>query len=229
MKTIRPDSPDQQPLASAPVLFLAGSIDEGRAEQWQSEAIAALSDLNVTILNPRRDHWNASLRQSEDEPDFVAQVDWELDGIALADVVLFHFSPSGPAPISLLELGIAQGKTIVVSCPQGYWRRGNVERLCKRAGGMCSPTAGKVHESLEDAIRTTYDTIAVTRPVGRTHAVHMTVAEAQMFLRFVHGPKAGNPLIEDSAAEITSLQAKALGVLADDHLADQRAKARGVA
>jgi nucleoside 2-deoxyribosyltransferase len=130
-----------------PSVFLAGSIDEGRAEKWQDETIAVLSACPITILNPRRDDWNPNLRQSEDEPEFVAQVDWELDGIEAADVVLFHFSPAGPAPITLLELGKAtgMGKRIVVSCPEGYWRRGNVQVVCRRAGV-------RVHGSLHDAI-----------------------------------------------------------------------------
>jgi len=142
-----PNSVDQSIRADMPIVFLAGSIDEGRAEKWQDEAIAVLSSFPMTILNPRRDDWNPDLRQSEDEPEFVAQVEWELDGIEAADVVLFHFSPAGPAPITLLELGKAtgMGKRIVVSCPQGYWRRGNVQVVCRRAGV-------RVHGSLHDAI-----------------------------------------------------------------------------
>lgn len=128
-------------------IFLAGSIDEGRAEKWQDEAIAALSHLPVTILNPRRDQWNPDLRQDIDEPVFTAQVDWELDGIEAADFVLFHFSPAGPAPITLLELGKATAlrKRIAVSCPEGYWRRGNVQVVCRRAGV-------RVHGSLAEAL-----------------------------------------------------------------------------
>ncbi len=131
------------------VVFLAGSIDEGRAERWQDEAISSLGDLDIVLLNPRRENWNADLEQSVEEPRFVQQVEWELDGIERADVVLFHFSPNGPAPISLLELGkaTALGKRVVVSCPDGYWRRGNVEIVTRRAGGIFEP-------SLPDAMDT---------------------------------------------------------------------------
>jgi hypothetical protein len=139
---LRPDDADQTTRPFRPTVFLAGSIDEGRAEKWQDEAIAALSHLPVTILNPRRDLWNADLRQDIDEPEFVGQVDWELDGIEAADLVLFHFSPAGPAPITLLELGkaTALGKRIAVSCPEGYWRRGNVQVVCRRAGHPVHPS-----------------------------------------------------------------------------------------
>lgn len=144
---LKPDGAAQEPRPGAPVLFLAGSIDEGRAESWQTETEIALCDLDAVIMNPRRDVWNAALRQDMDEPEFSDQVHWELDGIEDADVVLFHFSPAGPAPVTLLELGIslASGKRIVVSCPEGYWRRGNVQITCARAGIA-------VHGSLTDAL-----------------------------------------------------------------------------
>jgi nucleoside 2-deoxyribosyltransferase len=143
------------------VIFLAGSIDEGRAERWQDEAVDFLSARDVTILNPRRSTWDADLRQDIDEPEFERQVDWELDGIERADVVLFHFSPAGPAPITLLELGKATAldKRVVVSCPPGYWRRGNVQVVCRRSGVT-------VHDSLEIALAelgTILDTIPTMR------------------------------------------------------------------
>jgi hypothetical protein len=44
-----------------------------------------------------------------------------------------YFHPETKAPISLLELGLhaASGKIIVV-CPDGFWRKGNVEIVCTR-------------------------------------------------------------------------------------------------
>ena len=148
------------------VVFLAGSIDEGRAEKWQDEAIASLSDLDVVVLNPRRDHWNAGLRQDIDEPEFVDQVDWELDGIERADVVLFHFSPAGPAPITLLELGKATAlrKRIVISCPEGYWRRGNVQVVARRAGTQVHDSLAEAMTSLRKMLRS-YGHEAVTMDV----------------------------------------------------------------
>lgn len=155
MRLLVPDREDGPIDENAVVVFLAGSIDEGRAEKWQDEAVRSISDLDVTILNPRRDEWNADLRQDIDEPEFSHQVDWELDGIERADVVLFHFSPAGPAPITLLELGktTALGKRIVVSCPEGYWRRGNVQVVCRRADVV-------VHDDLAGAITELRSTLA---------------------------------------------------------------------
>ena len=114
-------------------VFLAGSIEMGRAPPWQARAEQALSDLELVVLNPRRDSWDTSWTQSSDEPRFRAQVEWELDGLELATVILYYFSPQTRAPITLLELGLhaASGRALVC-CPEGYWRKGNVEMVCQR-------------------------------------------------------------------------------------------------
>ena len=116
-------------------IFLAGSIEMGRAEQWQAEVEHALGDLEVAVLNPRRDTWDTSWTQRKDDPRFRAQVEWELAGLELASVILFYFAPDTKAPISLLELGLhAKSNKALVCCPEGYWRRGNVEIVCGRHG-----------------------------------------------------------------------------------------------
>jgi hypothetical protein len=118
----------------AHVVFLAGSIEMGTAGDWQAELIAALP-AEVIALNPRRLDWDASWRQSIDEPRFRAQVEWELDGLDRADTIAMWFAPETRAPITLLELGLhARGGKLVVGCPEGYWRRGNVEIVCARFG-----------------------------------------------------------------------------------------------
>jgi hypothetical protein len=119
----------------APTIFLAGSIEMGTAKDWQSELVAALADRNVTVLNPRREQWDASWRQSIEEPQFREQVEWELDGLERADLVAMWFAPDTVAPITLLELGLsARGDRLVVGCPDGFWRKGNIEVVCARFG-----------------------------------------------------------------------------------------------
>jgi hypothetical protein len=136
-KIIKPEHEDQEPLVGYPKLFLAGSIDNGTAEPWQPRAEAAFSDLEVTIFNPRRENWDAALKQDISDPVFAYQVNWELDRMDQSDVLLFYFSPAGPAPITLMEIGtLAYRKDFraVVCCPPGYWRRGNVQIMCSRLG-----------------------------------------------------------------------------------------------
>jgi hypothetical protein len=118
-------------------VFLAGSIEMGGAAPWQDRAIDALADLDVVLLNPRRPDWDASWRQSIDEPRFREQVEWELAGLEEADVVAMYFDPATRSPITLLELGFVAARApqrMVVACPQGFWRRGNVEVVCARYG-----------------------------------------------------------------------------------------------
>lgn len=114
-------------------VFLAGSIEMGHAEAWQAEVEAGLADLPVAVLNPRRDEWDASWEQTITNPAFRGQVEWELDGLDRATVVAVYFAPATRAPITLLELGLhARSGRVVVCCPPGYWRRGNVEVVCAR-------------------------------------------------------------------------------------------------
>jgi hypothetical protein len=116
-------------------MFLAGSIEMGTADDWQQSLVDALGERDVTILNPRRDAWDASWVQSIDEPKFRDQVEWELDGLDRADLVAMWFAPDTKAPITLLELGLtARAGKLVVGCPDGYWRKGNVEVVCARFG-----------------------------------------------------------------------------------------------
>jgi hypothetical protein len=114
-------------------LFLAGSIAMGQAEPWQAEVEQALADEEVVILNPRRDQWDASWEQSIHNPLFRDQVEWELSGQELATVIAMYFAPATKAPITLLELGLfARSGKLVVCCPAGFWRKGNVEVVCAR-------------------------------------------------------------------------------------------------
>lgn len=118
-----------------PGLFLAGSIEMGRAVHWQALFEQELSDLDVTILNPRRDDWDASWEQSLRNPNFRGQVEWELDAQEKADVIAMYFAPETHAPITLLELGLFAGsQKLIVCCPEGFWRKGNVEVVCLRYG-----------------------------------------------------------------------------------------------
>ena len=117
-------------------VFLAGSIEMGKAENWQERVASALSDApNLTILNPRRDNWDSSWVQSIHNPEFRRQVEWELPAQEIADVIFMYFAPDTKAPITLLELGLfARSGKLIVCCPDGFWRKGNVEVVCRRYG-----------------------------------------------------------------------------------------------
>jgi hypothetical protein len=120
---------------SMPAVFLAGSIEMGQAEDWQDQIEQALADLEIVLLNPRRDKWDATWVQSAGNPLFREQVEWELTGLEQASLVAMYFAPTTKAPVTLLELGLsARTGKLVVCCPDGYWRKGNVEVVCERYG-----------------------------------------------------------------------------------------------
>ena len=123
------------PLDCYRTVFLAGSIEMGRAERWQDGASKKLQEANFTVFNPRRDDWDASWEQSIDNPQFREQVEWELNALQVAERVLLYFSPGTQSPISLLELGLnALSRKLVVVCPEGFWRKGNVDIACRWYG-----------------------------------------------------------------------------------------------
>lgn len=118
-------------------LFLAGSIEMGNASNWQERVAVALKDTDYTILNPRRDDWNLDWVQDINNPYFYDQVSWELQGLEVADKVLFYFEPLTVSPISLMELGLVasnEPECAIVVCPEGYARKGNVDIVCERYG-----------------------------------------------------------------------------------------------
>src|SRR5262245_59348634 len=94
-------------LGDAPAVFLAGSIEMGQADDWQSQLQRALADLDVVVLNPRRDAWDSSWVQSIDNPQFREQVEWELSGLEQAAVVAMYFAPATKSPVTMLELGLS--------------------------------------------------------------------------------------------------------------------------
>ncbi|MGV3612264.1 MAG: nucleoside 2-deoxyribosyltransferase domain-containing protein [Fluviicola sp.] len=115
-------------------VFLAGSIEMGVAENWQQKMEHALSgEEKVVLLNPRRDDWNASWKQEVTNQQFHEQVTWEMDGLESADLIVFYFSPGTQSPVTMLELGLfARSGKLVVCCPEGFWRKGNVDMVCQR-------------------------------------------------------------------------------------------------
>ena len=111
-----------------PRIFLAGSINMGATRDWQAEFAAALADLDVIVLNPRRADWDRSWRTEADEPEFRRQVEWELAALESSDVVVMYLDPASQSPISLLEFGLyARSGRLIVLCPPGFWRKGNID------------------------------------------------------------------------------------------------------
>jgi hypothetical protein len=115
-------------------IFLAGSIEMGKAEDWQAVIPELFKDRqNLVFFNPRRDDWDSSWEQTESNPQFNYQVNWELNYLDKSDIIFMYFSPDTKSPISLLELGLyAESGKMIVCCPDAFYRKGNVDIVCSK-------------------------------------------------------------------------------------------------
>lgn len=134
----------------------------GTAEKWQDRVLKDLAKELVVVFNPRRDDWDKSWVQEADNPQFFEQVTWELDSLAESDIKIFYFDPKTQSPITLLELGLFvnqcmadddAGQRVIVCCPKGYWRKGNVDIVCQRAGVSVLETYDEMIAEVKAAIQ----------------------------------------------------------------------------
>ena len=113
-------------------IFLAGSIEMDKAVNWQKYCEEQLGD-HYNVFNPRRDSWDSSWKQSIDNPNFREQVEWELDALEQADIIILFFAGGTYSPISLLEFGLhAHSGKLKVVCEADFWRKGNIDVVCHR-------------------------------------------------------------------------------------------------
>ena len=113
-------------------VFLAGSIEMGKAEDWQKTLGEWLNVRNYNSFNPRRKDWDSSWIQSHKDPHFSQQVRWELNSLSKANYIVLYLDPNTISPISLLELGLhAHSGKLYVICPDGYLRKCIVEVVCE--------------------------------------------------------------------------------------------------
>lgn len=78
---------------------------------------------------------NSSWKQEIGNEKFREQVEWELKGLEQANLIALCFTKESKAPISFLEMGlhISEGR-MIVHCPEGFYRKGNVDIVCARYG-----------------------------------------------------------------------------------------------
>ena len=115
-------------------VFLAGSIEMGNAVDWQTDLSNFFIERGYDVFNPRREDWDSSWTQDFNTPQFSQQVNWELNALEQVDEIVMYLDPNTKSPISLLELGRFGGCNMHVVCPDGFWRKGNVDIFCNRYG-----------------------------------------------------------------------------------------------
>lgn len=144
-------------------IFLAGSTTAsvGAIKEWRVSLIQHLSPLPITILDPYRPDWDSSWVEDISFEPFRTQTQWELEMQEKASLIAFWFDPETKAPVSLLELGLAlgrrgeqhAGKDVVVVCPKGYWKRGNVQVVCDRYGAQLVDGLQELSTAVESRFR----------------------------------------------------------------------------
>lgn len=139
------------------MIFLGGSIEMGKAEDWQKVFAESFSDdENIVILNPRRRDWDASWAQDPTPgTKFHEQVSWELLSQELSDIIVYNFLPDTTSPITLLELGLfaQHWGNVVVCCPKEYFRYGNVKIVCDRNDVPCVSTMAELVKLVKEKIK----------------------------------------------------------------------------
>ena len=114
-------------------IFLAGTIDMGKSVDWQKATcdwFRALPEGRYLLFNPRRDKG-----LSGEMSDFEHQVNWMLEHLGKADLIIMNILASSKSPITLLEMGLfmRSGKLRVI-CEPGFYRYDNVRLTCARYG-----------------------------------------------------------------------------------------------
>jgi len=107
-------------------IFLAGSIDYS-INNWRNQLSEKFSD-QYHFLDPT--HHNLSCLSNE---ELKKHIQWELDGLSIADLIILNLLPNSQSPISLVEMGlyVKSGKLIVI-CPKEFYKSRYVYTLCEK-------------------------------------------------------------------------------------------------
>lgn len=128
VKVIYSTSEDQNPIEPSIKIFLAGTIDLGNSIDWQKQVEDYYKksnfNFNITIFNPRTVHYN--------DDNIRNQINWELNHLEEADIIIMNILGNSKSPISLMELGLyAKSDKLYVICEKDFYRYTNVEETCK--------------------------------------------------------------------------------------------------
>lgn len=130
-----------------PSVFLAGGITN--CKEWQKEVIDELHYEEISIFNPRQEHFDVSDRNAS-----YKQIEWEFERLEQMDIFSMYFCNSNSTqPICMYELGrnIVRmqnrfpsdwEKRIVISVENGYERAQDVfiqTQLCTNGKVFIEP------------------------------------------------------------------------------------------
>jgi len=135
-------------------VYLVGNIEMGIAPKWQMDITKHFSSLPIIVLNPRQNHWNTNLKQDISNPEFHKQVQWKLKYQEKAIVIAIYLQPGTISLISLMELGLfIKTKKMVICCPDGFHRKGNVQVMCNKYNGKLVEMLNELVEKVKDRMK----------------------------------------------------------------------------
>jgi len=130
-------------------VFLAGTI----VGDWRERVIESLRDVDVVIIDPRRNDWDSRWNETADDPRFRKQVEWELEAQECASIISMYLSQESEASVSLVELGIsAERGNIIVCCLDGFWCKRLVDVICHRHQLTAVPDLSAMIDAIKVAI-----------------------------------------------------------------------------
>ena len=127
-------------------IFLAGTIDMGSSVDWQAQLKEYFSgkEGRYILYNPRRGSWNGG---AGGEMEY--QVNWELEHLEKADIIIMNILGSSKSPITLLEMGLhARSGKLYVACEPSFYRYDNVRITCAYYGIPLYPSLDALLENL---------------------------------------------------------------------------------
>ena len=131
-------------------IFLAGTIDMGNSRDWQTETFEYFSSLpgKYILFNPRQGNWDGS---KPGEMDY--QVNWELEHLEQADIIIMYIIGTSKSPITLLEMGLfARSGKLYVACEPDFYRHDNVRITCARYGVPLYDTLEEMLEYVREEV-----------------------------------------------------------------------------
>lgn len=143
-------SPERREV-EGPTIFLGGSIIG--AEDWQSKAVDLIIN-HASVFNPRRPWFGTAEDRKGNKSDiFVEQVEWELDYLQKADIILFWLPKDTWGRTSRFEIGwiAGQGKPIVVGIEEGFPGERYLRHVLENRLGL--KTYKTLQETCEEAVK----------------------------------------------------------------------------
>ena len=120
-------SKEKLPNKERAYLFLAGSMNNNSTNNWRNKIIKILGN-SFNYLDPTN-----SNHDKLDKQQMKTHVEWELNAMEMADIILLNFLPKALSPISLVELGMyVASKKLIVVCPKEFYKSSYVNTLCEK-------------------------------------------------------------------------------------------------